>query len=92
MSLNSCHSNQTKDFTSFQLSEILMDIPNTLQNLSFIRVNAIAGRGLPLGIKCKSKILWWSKLIGYYEINSLKNHKNAIILKFLKLQLFDEGI
>ena len=31
----------------------------------------------------------WPKLIGHYEINSQKIIKNALLLKILKLQLFD---
>ena len=35
---------------------------------------------------------YWPKLIFHFEINSKKLIKSALLLKFLKLQLFDEGI
>ena len=37
-------------------------------------------------------ILYWPKLIDFYKINSKKSLRNALLLKFLTLELFNEEI
>ena len=41
-----------------------------------------------LQIDIPEKLNYWTKLIGHYEINSYKIMKNALLLKYSKLQLF----